>query len=74
MIVKVRCAICDKEYYCDYNPEEVQLEMQKMFGPILAENEYEPVCDQCFEQYHPRKYPEAVREAKENFIKATKSN
>lgn len=65
MIEKYICDFCKKECEVDraeWTEEQQKAEMKQYFGN-LSKEDCARICDDCFQQMHPEKYPHLVEEA-----------
>lgn len=72
---KFICGMCGGEFWDNTPEEEKQKEMLELFGPVLATSgdEQVPVCDDCFNRYHPSKYPDVLEISKQKAINKNKN-
>ena len=63
---KYKCAKCGGVFEKGWSDEEAKNEAKELFGkhPNDWNNEAVIVCDDCFNEIHPLKNPEAVKRAK----------
>jgi hypothetical protein len=64
-----KCAMCGGVFEKKRSEEELNQEYMDNFGPVIAtHDEGSIVCDDCYNEFHPRLYPEKVQATKEVII------
>jgi hypothetical protein len=72
----ITCALCGKISEEEERPKEEMLqEYIDTFGAFVAISDPIPemVCDNCFNEFHPDKYPDKLQALKEELLKRQSS-
>ena len=56
-----KCAICRKTFLKGWTDGEAKREFNNFFGEEFSESETTLVCDDCFQNIHPRKHPDKIK-------------
>ena len=62
---KYTCAYCGQVFNKGRTDEEAMSEMVEDFGEDSRNNDYDVICDTCYNKMHPKDHPDKVEETKE---------
>lgn len=62
-----QCAMCGGIFEKAISDEQAAKEYIEAFGPVLAMDNYDVVCDDCYQNIRPDKHPEVLKAAQEEF-------
>lgn len=67
----IECARCGKFFQPQHTNEEATEEFVDNFGEVIAtsEDEIVVICDDCYEEIHPKKFPEKVKAVRQEILK-----